>query len=98
VGSGVLSIFFIGFIMKFCTILKQQFDYARNSIRWMDYCTAYDTIEIVDHAGNDLFLQGDEAQTLLDRARDMVKNRFTDETFENCLILCLYPYVDLLGN
>jgi hypothetical protein len=83
---------------QFNQVLQQQFNHARKSIRWVDYCTAYDTIEIVDHAGNDLFLQGDEAQTLLDQARDMAKNRFTDETFENCLILCLYSYVDMLGN
>ncbi len=47
---------------------------------------------------NDMFLQGDDAQTLLDLARDLANNYFTDETFEDCLILCLYSHVDLLGN
>jgi hypothetical protein len=83
---------------QFDQVLQQQFNYARKSISWMSYDTAFDTIEIQDFDGNELFLQGDEAQTLLDQAKDMAENSFADETFENCLILCLYSYVDLLGN
>jgi hypothetical protein len=82
----------------FDQISQQQFNYSRKSIAWMTYDTAFDVIEIQDHAGNELFLQGDEAQIILDQAKDLYNNRFTDETFENCLILCLYTYVDLLGN
>lgn len=84
--------------MKFNSILQDQFNYARNSIAWIDYDTAFETVEIRDHAKNELFLQGDDASTLLNQARDLYKNRFTEETFEDCLILCLYTYVDMLGN
>lgn len=83
--------------MKFDSILKQQFDYARNSIAYLDYSRLFDTIEIRDSEETELYLQGDDAYKLFVDAQE-VENRFQDETFENCLILCLYPYIDLLGN
>ena len=83
--------------MKFNSILKQQYDYARNSIAYLDYSRLLGTVEIRDSEENELYLQGQDAYELFVDAQE-VENRFQDETFENCLILCLYSHVDLLGN
>ena len=82
---------------KFCPILKQQFDYARNSIAYINYSRLFGTVEIRDSEENELYLQGDDAYQVFVDAQE-VENRFQDETFEDCLILCLYSHVDLLGN
>jgi len=84
--------------MKFCPILKQQFDYAFNSIANLDYSRCLGTIRIRDLEKSEIFLHGQDAHDLLDLAYDMSENRFIEETFEDCLILCLYSHVDLLGN
>ena len=83
--------------MKFNSILKQQYDYARNSIAYLDYSRLLGTVEIRDSEENELYLQGQDVYELFVDAQE-VENRFQDETFENCLILCLYSHVDLLGN